>query len=75
MPDGFRKSIIAECWYRLEIQTVTHEREVFLFEEFLGSIDGIYELLKKIVAFIFGPYITYQSQMRWIQKLYKFEDK
>ena len=54
---------------------ITYEREVTKFEEYLGGIAGMYDLLLLFDIFIFGNFINYLTNLKWIKAFYKFENK
>lgn len=69
------KFMIAELWYRLDVNQMEHEREVLLIEDFFGALAGLWDLLLTIFAFIFGGIIQFQAKLKWIRYMYKFNYK
>lgn len=60
--------------YRNDEIAFTHEREVIQFEEFLGNVAGMYDLLMFFVVCLLGGYIDFVARVKWIKKLYRFTD-
>lgn len=60
---------------RIDEKQIKHTRLVFSFEEFLGSIGGVYRVLISIGFFIFGKFIKMHSKLRWIKDMYRFTYK
>ena len=56
-------------------EMITYEREVIRWEEYLGGIAGMYDLLLLINTFIFGGFIEYLTNLKWITAFYKFKNK
>jgi len=39
----------------------------------LGRIGGLYGLLFAFIQWLFGPYIAFEANLRWMKKFYKFK--
>jgi len=49
---------------------LSFEREVIRWEEYLGGIAGMYDLLLLIFSAISGSYIEYLTSLKWITAFY-----
>lgn len=65
--------LIAELWYRNEVNQLNHTRTVIQIEDFLGRIGGIFGIVYALLFWVFKHYISYEAKLRWIQKFYKFQ--
>lgn len=72
--DKLTKNRIARLLYRNKEVYWSHEREVIQFEEFLGNIAGIYDLLMFFIITLLGGYIEFAANVKWIKKFYRFTD-
>lgn len=72
--EELNKNRIARFIYRNAENSRVHEREVIQFEDFLGGIAGLFDLIILFVMFFLGDYIDFLSKVRWIKKFYRFKD-
>jgi len=49
--------------------------QVGTFEDLMGRIGGIFGLLFGFVQWVLGPYMLFESRLRWMKKFYKFKSK
>jgi len=66
---------IATMYYRIDIDQVLHNRNVFVFMDWLGAIAGIEKFLLKWLTFIFGGFIQYNAAIEIINQHYKKREK
>ena len=50
-----------------------HRREVTSWEEYLGDIAGLYELIIVSMSLLFGKMIDYLTKLHWIRAFYLFK--
>lgn len=77
VPDNYvdlKKNRIARMLYRNDEIMMNHEREVIQFEEFLGNVAGIYDLIMFFVVTLLGGYIDFNARVKWVKKFYRFTD-
>lgn len=67
------KNRILRIIYRNDENQYIHERVVISIETFLGGIGGLYPLLITIFANVFGGYLKFLSNVRWIKKFNVFK--
>ena len=60
---------IAEMWFRVKTDNITHTREVFSFMNWLGSIGGITGLLTTFAVFLFGGYTQFNAFVNNVETL------
>ena len=64
--------MIFEIYIFNKAKMVSYEREVIRWEEYLGGIAGMFDLLLLIVTFISGSFIEYLTILKWIKAFYSF---
>lgn len=77
MPDErkeIEKNRIARLIYRNDESYMMHERVVIQFEDFLGSIAGIYDMLILFFMYFFGDYIDFIGRVKWVKRRYRFKN-
>ena len=60
-------------YFRLQVDQVTHTREVYTFMMFLGNLGGVTDLLLQIAGVILGGYAAFHSSFATIASLYIFK--
>lgn len=70
-PPESNEYLIAEIYFRLGVDQITHSRDVYFFINFIGDIGGVTGLLLKISGFIIGGYTSFHSIFTTISSLYK----
>ncbi len=60
---------IASIYFRLNVNALVHEREVFQLMDVLGAIGGIKDLLMDIFLVMIGSYLTYNSTLVSVNQL------
>ena len=68
-------NLIAEIYFRLEIDEIIHYRDVGTFFDWLEAIGGIPEILKLLFNLVIGTYLTFHSTMMNLKTLYKVESE
>ena len=58
---------------RPDKKMMLYKREVLSWEEFLGDIAGLYELIIVTLSLLFGKVITYLTKLHWIRGFYIFK--
>jgi len=69
-----RNSAIAEMYFRLDVDHVVHERNVYHIMEWLGDIGGIKDLLMDIAIAIMGSWMAFNKAMEFMNALYYSEE-
>jgi len=70
-PPENNQEIIAEMYFRLEVDQVSHGRVVYALMDFIGSLGGVSDLLLQIVGWIFGGYAAFHSSIATLAALYR----
>lgn len=52
---------IAEVFFRLDTDQITHHRNVFALMDFFGAIGGVSTVLFSICGIFYGGYATFES--------------
>ena len=63
--------MLAEIYFRLEVDMLKHERIVFGYMDWLGALGGVPDLLMKLAGFFVGGYATFNSTFYTMSGLYK----
>lgn len=53
--------IVAEMYFRVQVDKIVHERQVFGFMDWLGSIGGIESMLIEFLIFFFGAFTQFNA--------------
>jgi len=69
------KSLIAEIYFRLEIDQISHERVVYGFFDWLESMGGVPEILKSIASLMVGGYLAFHASLTNMGYLYTLSSK
>ena len=67
--------LIAEIYFRFEVDQVSHSRVVYALMDFIGSLGGVSDLLLQIIGWIFGGYAAFHSSVATISALYRIKSK
>ena len=68
-------TVIAEIYFRLDSNQVTHRRIVFSFMDFVSSMGGIERVLLKICGVVYSGYASFWSVFSTIGMLYKLRSE
>jgi hypothetical protein len=63
--------MIAEMYFRLEVDQVSHARNVYALMDFIGALGGVSDLLLQILGWIFGGYAAFHSGVATLTALYR----
>ena len=66
-------SVIAEVWFRLDIDEVVHTREVYQFLDWMGDVGGCRDIMMAFFAIVFGGYVNFTSNIETMLHLYSKE--
>ena len=69
----FDKTVLAEVYFRLDIDEIHHERVVYGAFDVLEAIGGVPEILKIIAYSVMGGYLTFHANIMHIGSLYKLK--
>jgi hypothetical protein len=72
-PKG-KDNIIAEQYFRLEVDQITHTREVYSFMQFIGDLGGVQGILIQIAGWIIGSYSVFHASFATVSALYRVKD-
>jgi hypothetical protein len=64
------ENLIAEMYFRIEVDQISHNREVYNFMMFIGDLGGVSELLLQICGWILGGYAAFHSAYSTMSALY-----
>lgn len=69
-PDGLER-MVAEMYFRMDVDQISHSRDVYYFMDFIGDIGGIGEILLQICGWVFGGYAAFHAMFSTIAVLYR----
>lgn len=58
-------------YFRLEVDQISHGRNVYALMDFIGALGGVSDLLLQILGWIFGGYAAFHSGFATLAALYK----
>jgi len=65
------KDVLAEIYFRLEVDQINHERVVFSLMDWLGALGGVPDILMMIAGLFVGGYAVFNSTFYTIAGLYR----
>lgn len=71
-PVGY-ESLIVEMYFRLQVDQLTHSREVYNFMSFIGDLGGVQGILLQICGWVIGGYASFHSIFSTVSALYFFK--
>ena len=54
-------TFIAQMVFRIKTDSIHHYRTVYSIIDWLGSIGGVEEILRKLLVFLFGGYLQFNA--------------
>jgi hypothetical protein len=66
--------MIFEGYLRLDVDQVSHARNVFTLMDFIGNLGGVSGLLLEILGWIIGGYAAFHSSIATLAILYKVKN-
>ena len=70
LPVDENHHLIAQFFFRLEIDKIKHSRNVFSFMGWLGAIGGVEKILLKIMSFFLGGYASFHAAIETMNQQY-----
>ena len=58
-----KQEVIAEMYWRVDVDKMSHSRDVYTLMDYLGDVGGIPDVLKFGLMFLFGNYITFVKDL------------
>jgi hypothetical protein len=62
--------MIAEMYFRIDVDRAIHERKIYSIIDWLGGIGGIRDILMDSVVFILGSWMSFNKGMEFMHSLY-----
>jgi hypothetical protein len=69
MPEG--DPLLANYYFRLDVNQVIHSRVVFSFMDFVGDLGGVPGFLIQCGGWIIGSYSAFYASISTIEELYR----
>jgi len=60
-------------FFRMEVDQISHSRDVYYFMDFIGDIGGVGEVLLQICGWVFGGYGAFHAMFSTIAILYLYK--
>lgn len=67
------EDMIAEQYYRLEVDQITHGRVVYNFMDFIGDLGGVPAILLQLAGWLIGSYSAFHASFATLSALYRFK--
>jgi len=65
--------VIAEMYFRLDLDSLKHERSVYQVMDLLGDVGGVSDILMSVAFFLCGGYVTFHASVETMKELYSCE--
>lgn len=65
------KGVIAEMYFRLEVDQVSHGRVVYTIMDFIGDLGGVPDLLLQICGWVLGGWAAFHSSFATLSHLFR----
>ena len=69
-PPGM-ENYIAEMYFRLEVDQLTHSRVVYHFMDFIGDLGGVPAIMLQLCGWVVGSYAAFHASFATISALYR----
>jgi hypothetical protein len=70
-PPDNNPDMIAEIYFRLAVDQISHTRRVYALMEFIGGLGGVGKLLLRLSGWLIGGYASFHSALMTMSALYK----
>jgi hypothetical protein len=68
------ENMIAELYFRLQVDQTTHNRVVYAIMDFIGDLGGVKGIMMQIAAWFVGSYSAFHASFATIRALYRVRD-
>lgn len=65
------ENVIAEMYYRLEVDQITHGRVVYNFMDFIGDLGGVPAIMLQLAGWVIGSYSAFHASFATMSALYR----
>ena len=65
-----KQEVIAEMYWRVDVDKMEHSREVYTLMDYLGDVGGIPDVIMFTLMLLFGHYINFIKELSTMQSLY-----
>jgi hypothetical protein len=65
------EQLVAELYFRLEVDQITHSRIVYNFMDFIGDLGGVRDIMLEIAGWLIGSYAAFHSAWATMSALYR----
>ena len=69
MPEG--NNLLANFYFRLDVNQLSHQRIVFSFMDFVGDLGGVPAFLIQVGGWIVGSYSAFYASISMIEETYR----
>jgi hypothetical protein len=65
------EQLVAEMYFRLEVDQITHNRVVYTFMDFIGDLGGVKDIMLQLAGWVFGSYSAFYASWSTVATLYR----
>lgn len=65
------EQMVAEMYFRLEVDQITHNRVVYDFMAFIGDLGGVKDIMLQLAGWVIGSYAAFHASWSTISSLYR----
>ena len=69
-PEG-SEQLVAEMYFRLEVDQITHNRVVYTFMDFIGDLGGVKDIMLQLAGWVIGSYAAFHASWSTVAALYR----
>ena len=63
--------LVAEMYFRLEVDQITHSRVVYNFMDFIGDLGGVNDIMLQLAGWVIGSYAAFHASWATVAALYR----
>lgn len=67
------EDVIAEIYFRLEVDQISHGRTVYNFMDFIGDLGGVPAIMLQLAGWVIGSYSAFHASYATMSALYRIK--
>lgn len=68
-----KEQYVAEMYFRLEVDQLTHTRVVYTFMDFIGDMGGVSDIMLQLASWLIGSYAAFHASWATVSALYRIK--
>ena len=65
------EQLVAEMYFRLEVDQITHNRVVYTFMDFIGDLGGVKDIMLQLAGWVIGSFAAFHASWSTVAALYR----